>query len=79
MNTRVRNSPEINSRIDIGADRMSGSAVKSMRRRGDKEMGRTIAMPVFSPSPCLPIIFESSRRTLKSSQLRNENLFRDCS
>ena len=32
---------------------MSGSAAKPMGRGGDKEMGRTIAMSVFSPSPPL--------------------------
>ncbi len=49
------NSPEIDSRIDIGADSMDGSAAKLMGRGGDKEMGRTIAMPVFSLSPPLLI------------------------
>jgi len=51
----LRNSPEIDSRIDIGADSMDGSAAKLMGRGEDKEMGRTIAMPVFSLSPPLLI------------------------
>ena len=78
----LRNSPEIDSRFDVSADKISASAAKPIGRGGDKEMARTIAISVFSPlslSPLLPLTSESSRRTSNPSPLKNGKLFRDSS
>jgi len=51
----LRNSPESDSKFEIGADRMNGSASKLMER-GDKESGRRTA---FLCSP--PLLVSLSR------------------